>query len=236
VIPLNILLARCRKLIAIVALLFTTQLAFQAATTEAYTFGPDSPCASSDYLYQGTRWPSGVYTYYTALDYTWQGGITARNQVLQGHLNWNYTVNPCGQPDTSPFAGWWGGGVGGWTAGAQDGVSFREMGNMAGLCPGAVACAPYFVNGSSGGFWNMVESDIRFNSALTWYLGGSSTNIGGAYDLQGVAVHESGHALGLADLYHYLEEDLSMFGYAPHDTRQRSLGWGDYTGMQALYP
>lgn len=210
-----------------------------------YHWGYDTPCSSSDYLFLGHIWPTGVYTYWTTPELNWPNGELGRDQVLQGHLAWNYTINPCGQPDTSPFAGWWAGSRSDVTLNPNDGINIREMNPIAPAgCPGNFAACTVTQqgNGKTNGSVNAADSDIRFNSGITWHATWGS-NTGGLTDLQSVATHEAGHSMGLDDLspppgpIFNVQEDLSMFGWAAGpDARARNLGWGDYTGMQALYP
>lgn len=166
------------------------------------------------------------------------------NQVLQGHLNWNYTTDDCGQPDISPYASWWGGGVCCYPIPEYDGISYRAMGALPRggygryfYCPvEAAGCAWNTGPGTYKNGWeDITDSDHIYNEALTWYTG-PPTNFPSGVDLQSVATHESGHTMGLADLRDPVEEDLTMFFRLAPDTRARTLNWGDYTGMQALYP
>jgi predicted Zn-dependent protease len=54
-----------------------------------------------------------------------------------------------------------------------------------------------------------------------------------SYDLQSVATHEFGHALGLG---HVSNPSLTMHHFAPYcSTAPRTLGRGDVRGLRALY-
>lgn len=55
-------------------------------------------------------------------------------------------------------------------------------------------------------------------------------------DIQNIATHELGHALGLADLYADEWTEQTMYGYATEgETKKRTLDFGDITGITALY-
>jgi len=54
-------------------------------------------------------------------------------------------------------------------------------------------------------------------------------------DLQNIATHEFGHN-GLNDLYMRPSIALTMYGYSDYgDIDKRSLGTGDWLGIQELY-
>ena len=228
-------MTRARRTLAAIAATLGTSLGFIGVMA----VGPVSSasaatCATAAYVPSGTQWPTPTAdTYYTSLDVNWPGGINGRNAVLSGQLAWNYTTDACGAPDTSPYAAWWGGGTSGWSAGTQDTVDYRDFGSVAAIgCAGSLACAPYWFNG----FGYIVEADQRFSNAgsISWYTGGGTP---GAfqYDLYGVGTHESGHSLGLAHVGNIPKQVMHPTA-DPGSTWWRTLGWGDYTGMQALYP
>jgi len=55
-------------------------------------------------------------------------------------------------------------------------------------------------------------------------------------DLQNIATHELGHALGLADLYDDACSEQTMYGYASiEETKKRDLETGDKAGIAVLY-
>lgn len=94
------------------------------------------------------------------------------------------------------------------------------------------------LSGSQGGVLAYCETPIsdgwriRYYSGWTW-ADGPGTNIGGGVDLQGVACHEYGHALGLGH---------SQFGSATmgasisgNGVSDRSISSDDQNGVQAVY-
>jgi len=57
-----------------------------------------------------------------------------------------------------------------------------------------------------------------------------------AFDIQNIATHEFGHAIGLDDLYDSLYRELTMYGYSSKgETIKCSLEEGDIAGAQELY-
>jgi hypothetical protein len=83
--------------------------------------------------------------------------------------------------------------------------------------------------------YEMVDSDIYFNSALTWTNDYESAR-GNVYDVGTVALHELGHTVGLDDIYNdpdknYDKEQIMNY----YDGRQRYLGAGDITGTEILW-
>ena len=78
----------------------------------------------------------------------------------------------------------------------------------------------------------IVEFDILFNEYYLWDTAGSE----GCMDIQNIATHEMGHALGLADLYTYSCSDVTMFGYSTEgELKKRSLEQPDIDGLLKIY-
>ncbi|MGH3470587.1 MAG: matrixin family metalloprotease [Nocardioidaceae bacterium] len=89
----------------------------------------------------------------------------------------------------------------------------------------------YWWGGRAG---NMIAVDMRLNptSSMVIHL---PSRCRYKWDLQSVTTHEWGHAYGLAHPgpgHKYL---TMAHNVAPCSTRTRTLGWGDYRGMRALY-
>jgi len=78
----------------------------------------------------------------------------------------------------------------------------------------------------------IVEFDIEFNTDYDWSLTGEY----GKMDLQNIATHEFGHAVGLDDLRPPMDWALTMYAYSDFgETMKRSLGLGDQLGVEDLY-
>lgn len=78
----------------------------------------------------------------------------------------------------------------------------------------------------------IVEFDMRFNTRFNW---GDAENNPALMDLQNIATHELGHAVGMGDLYNSCIEE-TMYGYGSlGETKKRDLGTGDISGIRALY-
>jgi len=79
----------------------------------------------------------------------------------------------------------------------------------------------------------LVEWDMIFDQAdYDWSLLGEA----GKMDFGNIAVHELGHAFGLADLYNTSCQEETMYGYADFgETKKRDLNTGDIQGINTLY-
>jgi predicted Zn-dependent protease len=78
----------------------------------------------------------------------------------------------------------------------------------------------------------IVEYDVLFNEYYSW---GDVTLNPDLMDLQNIATHETGHGIGLADLYNTCVQE-TMYGYSTEgETSKRSLNSGDIAGLKALY-
>ncbi|WP_203230626.1 matrixin family metalloprotease, partial [Agromyces humi] len=83
---------------------------------------------------------------------------------------------------------------------------------------------------------DIVASDIRINTAYSWYTGSSVTGCpAGNYDLQGVMTHEAGHLFGLTHVAGATMQVMKPTS-AVCETGMRLLGNGDLAGMKYLYP
>lgn len=78
----------------------------------------------------------------------------------------------------------------------------------------------------------IVEFDMLFNEKFAWGTTGDTSKM----DLQNIATHEFGHAVGLSDLYTDSCIEVTMYGYSGYgDIGKRSLEAPDIAGLQAIY-
>ena len=79
----------------------------------------------------------------------------------------------------------------------------------------------------------IVEYDVMFDSDFSWGDASKNTSV---MDWQSIATHETGHGLGLADVYQSACSAVTMYGYGSEgETFARSLEQPDITGLQQLY-
>lgn len=79
----------------------------------------------------------------------------------------------------------------------------------------------------------IVEYDILFNTDFIW---GDATLNPLIMDLQNIATHEEGHAVGLSDIYSTSCSQVTMYGYSTEgETSKRTLEQPDITGLQKMY-
>jgi len=87
-------------------------------------------------------------------------------------------------------------------------------------------------------WWNpatkaIVEFDMMFDTDWIW---GDATSDATKMDLQNIATHELGHAVGLADIYNTACSAVTMYGYSNNgDIEKRTLEDPDIKGLQTLY-
>jgi|MTBAKMStandDraft_1061839.scaffolds.fasta_scaffold16628_3 hypothetical protein len=78
----------------------------------------------------------------------------------------------------------------------------------------------------------IVEFDMVFNDKWSW----GNADDGSCMDVQNIATHEMGHAIGLADLYTDSCREVTMYGYSDSDdTEKRTLELPDIKGLQSIY-
>jgi len=77
-----------------------------------------------------------------------------------------------------------------------------------------------------------------FDTNYNWYdcTQTSCTSENKGMDLQNIATHETGHGVGLADVYSSACSEVTMYGYSWYgDIGKRDLAQPDITGLQKLY-
>jgi len=81
----------------------------------------------------------------------------------------------------------------------------------------------------------IVEFDMIFDDQdFDWSAG--EEGVEGKMDLENIATHELGHAVGLGDLYDTGCAEATMYGYSGYaETDKRTLETGDIAGLQELY-
>jgi len=79
----------------------------------------------------------------------------------------------------------------------------------------------------------ITEFDVMFDTDFTWGDGEANSAL---MDLQNIATHELGHAVGLGDLYNTDCNTQTMYGYSSYgDVEKRTLEAGDIAGIRVLY-
>jgi hypothetical protein len=79
----------------------------------------------------------------------------------------------------------------------------------------------------------IVEYDVMFDSDFNW---GDATQNPNVMDWQNIATHETGHGLGLSDVYQNACSEVTMYGYSwEGDIGKRTLEQPDIIGLQKLY-
>ena len=79
----------------------------------------------------------------------------------------------------------------------------------------------------------IVEFDIEYNTLFSW---GDASVDQTKMDLAGIATHEIGHGIGLADLYTASCQEVTMYGYSTEgEFKKRTLESGDLNGLWKIY-
>lgn len=79
----------------------------------------------------------------------------------------------------------------------------------------------------------IVEYDVLFNNSYNWGNAGEDLNV---MDWQNIATHETGHGLGLGDVYQSTCSEVTMYGYSNYgEIIKRDLATPDITALQLLY-
>lgn len=79
----------------------------------------------------------------------------------------------------------------------------------------------------------IVEFDQLYNTRFDW---GDTTIDVAKMDLQNIATHELGHAVGMDDIYSTSCSAVTMYGYSNYgEIQKRTLEQPDVTGLQKMY-
>jgi Matrixin len=84
----------------------------------------------------------------------------------------------------------------------------------------------------------IVDYDVLFNTYYNWFdcTKTACTSANKGMDLQNIATHETGHGLGLSDIYSSKCSAVTMYGYSSYgETTKRTLEPSDKTGLQKIY-
>ncbi len=79
----------------------------------------------------------------------------------------------------------------------------------------------------------IVEFDMMFNTGFTW---GDASLDPSVMDLENIATHELGHAVGMGDIYTTTCSVVTMYGYSNYgEISKRSLEQPDIAGLVSMY-
>ncbi|MCS7105916.1 MAG: matrixin family metalloprotease [Candidatus Aenigmarchaeota archaeon] len=83
----------------------------------------------------------------------------------------------------------------------------------------------------------IVDYDVLFNTWYNWFdcSKTSCTEENKGMDLQSIALHETGHGIGLADVYSSACSYVVMYGYSSYGEVKRELALPDIAGLQRIY-
>ncbi|MEM5811056.1 MAG: matrixin family metalloprotease, partial [Candidatus Aenigmatarchaeota archaeon] len=102
--------------------------------------------------------------------------------------------------------------------------------------PGVIAVTVVWSGVPIGGKGRqIIEYDVLFDTDYLWQI--YPTNTTTQYmDLPNIATHETGHGIGLGDVYEDACSYVTMYGYSWYgEIQKRDLAQPDVTGLQKLY-
>lgn len=116
--------------------------------------------------------------------------------------------------------------------GVQDGNNAYVFGQYS--SNNAIAVTRYWYTRYSK---QLTEYDVLFNTYYGWFdcTKTSCTSSNRGMDLETIALHETGHGIGLADVYSGSCGDAVMYGYGSYGDINRDLAQPDIVGVQKLY-
>jgi len=192
------------------------------ASLVAVALGTFQPPNADAYALEGPKWPTGS----TVVMQLSLGSVG--HTLTDGNTSWNSAVAPALDNWNGVVARMQFGEVMNSTAAVSSGdhvnsMAFSSTNFGHSFGSSTLAVTTYWMSGST-----MTEADILFNSNQSWdsYRGALH---GGVYDIQRVALHESGHVLGLD---HSSNPAAIMYAFINNSYQ---LTADDIGGAQALY-
>ncbi|MBA4181355.1 MAG: hypothetical protein C0506_12260 [Anaerolinea sp.] len=175
---------------------------------------------AAQYVTSGFKWTANTTSWgYNSAGVAASVSGTASSAVSAGASAWN------GAGSNFSFTGGFASGAGtGACGGGTDGANTVGWAAQSGSVL-AVTCTWY--NSGGGGFASAVEFDMQIDPDWSWTTG-SPISI----DLQSVATHEFGHALGLN---HSASGSAVMYASYGSGSDKRALTGDDIAGIQAIY-
>jgi len=117
-----------------------------------------------------------------------------------------------------------------WDGDYPDGLNEYSMGNypQSGVIAVTVVWSGVPIGGKGR---QIIEYDVMFDTDFAWGNADPAK-----MDLQNIAAHESGHGIGLGDIYSSSCSEVTMFGYSTNgETKKRTLEQPDIIGLQKMY-
>lgn len=192
------------------------------AAVVTVSIGAFQPRNMDAYVLEGPKWSNGsTVTMQLSLG-------NAGRTLADGNTSWNSAVAPALDSWNAVIAGMHFAKVMNSTAAVSSGdhtnsMAFASTNFGQSFGSNTLAVTTYWFSGST-----MSEADILFNSNQPWdsYRGALRS---GGYDIQRVALHESGHALGMA---HSTLSSAIMYAYIGNTD---ALTSDDIAGAQSMY-
>jgi hypothetical protein len=125
------------------------------------------------------------------------------------------------------------------TPGVQDYKNVIGFGNYSD--PNVIAVTTVWYNKATN---QIVEFDMMLDVDWVWGDAATQCNSNETFtnsscavmDIQNIATHEFGHAIGLGDVYNSVCSEVTMYGYSDYgEIKKRTLEQPDITGLQTLY-
>ena len=172
------------------------------------------------YVLEGPKWPNGTVNFQLSLG-------NANHTLSDGNTNWNAAVAPALDMWNQVMGRVQLNGVMNSTAPISQGDRVNSLGFASTFFGHSFGSSTLAITGYSYSGSTMIEADTLFSTAWTWdsYRGPLRSTV----DIQRVALHELGHAIGLN---HSTVAGAVMQAYVGN---QYTLSPDDIAGAQALY-